>query len=74
MTIDKLNISISSNVAEPTEIDVFDISGRKIQVSEINYDGYSPITINVSSFTEGFYLLSVKNSHCVSTKSFFVSK
>jgi len=73
-TIDKLNISISSNVAEPTEIVVFDLSGRKIQVSEINYDGYSPITTNVSTLSNGFYLLSVKNKHFTSTKRFFIEK
>ena len=73
-TIDKLNISISSNVAEPTEIDVFDLSGREIQVSEINYDGYSPITTNVSTLSNGFYLLSVKNKHFTSTKRFFIEK
>lgn len=71
---DNLNVSISSNVAEPTEIDVFDLSGRKIQVSEINYDGYSPITTNVSTLSNGFYLLSVKNKHFTSTKRFFVEK
>ncbi|MBV5281356.1 MAG: T9SS type A sorting domain-containing protein [Paludibacter sp.] len=71
---DILNVSISSNVAEPTEIDVFDLSGRKIQVSEINYDGYSPITTNVSTLSNGFYLLSVKNKHFTSTKRFFVEK
>lgn len=71
---DILNVSISSNVAKPTEIDVFDLSGRKIQVSEINYDGYSPITTNVSTLSNGFYLLSVKNKHFTSTKRFFVEK
>ncbi|HEX7584304.1 MAG TPA: glycoside hydrolase family 44 protein [Prolixibacteraceae bacterium] len=67
---DKLNVSISSNVAEPTKVTVFDQSGRKIQTLEINYDGYSPITVNLSTLSEGFYLLSVKNSHCTLTKSF----
>jgi hypothetical protein len=71
---DILNISMSSNVAEPTDVIIYDNSGRKIQSFEKAYNGSTPITLNVSSLSRGFYLLSVKNSHCVSTKSFFVSK
>jgi len=69
---DILNVSISSNVAEPTEVTVFDQSGRKIQTAVMSFDGYSPITLNISKLTRGFYLLSVRNSHCTSTKSFTV--
>jgi hypothetical protein len=71
---DKLNVSISSNVAEPTEVTIYDQSGRKMQTSMQNYDGYSPITMNVSSLTGGLYILSVKNSHCASNQRFIVSK
>jgi hypothetical protein len=71
-TTDKLNISISSNTAEPTEIVVYDLEGRKVSNSLINYDGYTPVSINTSAFSNGFYLLSVKNSHCVSTKPFSI--
>lgn len=67
---DKLNISISSTVVEPTEVAVFDLLGRKIQTTVISFDGHSPITLNVSTLTRGFYLLSVRNSHFTSTKSF----
>lgn len=69
---DQVNVNISSNVAEPTKVTVFNQSGRKIQTLDINYDGYSPIIVNLSTLSEGFYLLSVKNSHCASTKSFTV--
>ncbi len=69
---DKLNVSISSTVAEPTEVAVFDLFGRNIQTTVMNFDGYSPITLNISTLTRGFYLLSVRNSHCKSTKSFSV--
>jgi len=71
---DKLNISISSNIAEPTTVTVFDQSGRKIQTSVSNYDGYSPITMNVPTLSGGFYLLSVQNSHCTSTRRFVIVK
>lgn len=69
---DKLNVSISSTVAEPTDVTVSDLSGRKIQTMVMNFDGYSPITLNISALTRGYYLLSVRNSHCKSTKSFAV--
>jgi len=67
---DQLNVSIGSTFAEPTEIAVFDLFGRKIQTNVMSFDGHSPITLNVSTLTSGFYLLSVRNSHFTSTKSF----
>ena len=69
---DKLNVSISSPVAELTEGAVFDLFGRKIQTALMSFDGHSPITLNISKLTRGFYLLSVRNSHCTSAKSFSV--
>jgi hypothetical protein len=70
----QLNISIQSGFAEPTQITVFDQTGRKITGFVVNFDGYSPINLNLSSLSGGFYLLSVKNNHCASTKSFRVNK
>lgn len=69
---DHLNVRISSTVAEPTEIAVYNYGGQKIQSSVINYDGFSPIKVDLSTLSDGFYLLSVRNSHCTSTKSFTV--
>lgn len=69
---DKLNVSIGSTVAEPTEVTVYDLFGRKIQTTVANFDGHSPIILNISTLTRGFYLLYVRNSHCTSTKSFTV--
>jgi hypothetical protein len=69
---DNLYVSMSSTVAEPTQITVFDQGGRQIKTSVVNYDGYSPINMNLSSLSGGFYLLSVKNSHFTSTKCFAV--
>jgi len=71
---DILNVSIGSNVAEPTEVIVYDQSGRKIKSFNTNYDGHSPITTDVSSLSEGLYILSVKNIHCASSQRFIVSK
>ncbi len=72
--IEKLNVSISSNIAERTEINIWDQRGRKIQSSTINYDGFSPITLNLSTLSNGFYLISVKNNHFTSTRNFAVIK
>ena len=69
---DKLSISLFSNIAEPTEVIIYDQSGRKIQSSNTDYDGHSQITMNVTSLSNGYYLLSVRNSHCTSNKSFLV--
>lgn len=69
---DKLNVSIGSTVMEPTEVTVYDLFGRKIQTAVVSFDGHSPITLNISTLTRGFYLLSVRNSHFTSTKTFSV--
>jgi hypothetical protein len=71
---DKLNVSISSNFAELTEVTIYDQSGRKMQSLETAYDGSTPIIMNVSSLSGGFYLVSVKNNHCMSTSRFFIFK
>jgi hypothetical protein len=64
---DKLYINLSSNVAEPIKITIYDQGGRKIQSSQCYYNGISPIAVNTSSVPEGFYLLSVKSGNLVST-------
>ena len=69
---DKINVKISSTFEEPTDIVVFDLYGRKIQTARMIFDGHSPITLNISTLKRGFYLLSVKNSHFTSTKSFSI--
>ena len=69
---DKVNVSIQSNIAESTQITIFDQQGRQIRTAEVNYDGHSPVSINLSSLSEGIYLLSVKNKHCVAVKSLAV--
>jgi len=60
--IDKLGVSINSNVAEPTEVIIYDQSGRKMESLEKAYGGSTPIIMNVSSLLGGSYLISVKNS------------
>lgn len=71
---DKLNVSISSNNAETTEITLYDRSGRKLSVTNLSYDGFTPISIDTSTLIDGFYLLSMKNNSLLATKSFIVNR
>jgi len=71
---DVVNISIQSNVAEPTKVTIFDQGGRQIKAFDVSYDGHSPINVNLSTLPEGFYLLSIKNNHFISTQNFTVFK
>src|SRR5665811_1396434 len=47
----QLKVRISTNVAEPTEITVYNQGGKILQSSIINYDGFSPITVNLSTLS-----------------------
>ncbi len=71
---DFLQVSIPSNISEPTQIEVFDQCGRQLITFKLNYDGHSPVCLNLPSLSEGFYLLSVSSSHFSSTQSFIVKK
>lgn len=69
-----LNVNLQSNVAESTTVIISDGSGRKLSAENVEYDGLSPIIVDASSLFEGFYFVTVKNNHIVSTKSFFVKR
>jgi len=69
---DKINVSWSTTIAGQTEISVFDVMGRKMLNSFMKYDGYSPISIDISALEKGVYFLSVKNNQNTSTKMFTV--
>ncbi|MDA3929839.1 MAG: T9SS type A sorting domain-containing protein [Prolixibacteraceae bacterium] len=69
---DVLFVSTNSNVAEQTQITLLDQMGRQIKTSVTNYDGHSPINIDISSLSGGFYFISVKNNQGVSTKGFTI--
>lgn len=69
-----LKVNIGSNLAESTQIDVLDQVGRRIFSMDVDFNGFTPINVNVSSLTNGIYYLAVKNSHFVSTERFTVIK
>jgi hypothetical protein len=67
-----LFVNPGSDVAENLEITVFDQGGRKIQSFKSYYDGVSPIMVDVSTISGGFYFLSVQKSIGSSIKSFAI--
>jgi hypothetical protein len=69
---DKLFVKLSLNISESTEVTIYDQRGRKIQSSRCYSDGVSPITMNISTIPDGLYFVTVKNSHCLTTKKFAI--
>ena len=69
---DNLFVQLGAHAAENVEITVYDQTGRTIQSTQKYYNGNTPISIDVSSISKGFYLLSVKSSKYKSTKGFTV--
>ncbi|HLN74366.1 MAG TPA: glycoside hydrolase family 44 protein, partial [Prolixibacteraceae bacterium] len=71
--IDMLTISLNADIAEQTEIAVYDMLGKEIKKTTMNFNGYSPLSLDISSLTQGVYILSVKNNHLSLTKRFSVA-
>jgi hypothetical protein len=69
---DQLFVQPGFDVAENLEITIFDQTGRTIRSTQNYYNGNTPINVDVSSISKGFYLLSVKSSKSKSTKGFTV--
>jgi hypothetical protein len=58
---DNLLVRIDSDVPGPVEISVHSTSGQRLESFQKYYDGGSAIKLNMSSFPQGLYLLSVRN-------------
>jgi hypothetical protein len=71
---DKVNVILGSDIAEPTQILLYDQRSRLIRNSVVNYNSRSPIVLDVSALSPGMYLLSVINTHCAITKPIVVTK
>lgn len=69
---DKLYVQIKSDFTETTEISIFDLGGRRMLSFQNFYGGVSPIAVDIKEIPQGYYLLSLKNSHFSSTRSFVV--
>ena len=70
----KLKIFLDSGEAEPSTVEVYDLGGKKVLALTPDYDGQSPISLDISALSPGFYFLSVKNHHVSATKNFVVVK
>jgi hypothetical protein len=71
---DKINVSLSPNIIGQTEIAVYDMMGRNILNSLVDYNGYSLLSFDITTLERGVYFLSIKNKHNTSTKKFSVIK
>jgi hypothetical protein len=67
-------VDIPSNIPQPTLITIFDMGGRKVKSSVEAFDGHSPIKLDVSTISEGYYVLQVKNSHLTATKNITIAR
>ena len=71
---DIVNIDLKSDLTEPAEIVISDLMGRRIKNAVANFDGFSPVSIDISELTEGVYILSVQKSQIKSVRKFSVVK
>jgi hypothetical protein len=65
-------VSLSTSFVGQTEITLYDMMGRKILNSYVDYNVFSPLYFDISSLDRGVYFLSVKNKHDIFTKMFSV--
>lgn len=56
-----LLVRIDSDVPGPVEISVHSTNGQRLESFQEYYDGGSAIKLNMSSFPQGLYLLSIRN-------------
>jgi hypothetical protein len=71
---DMVNIDLKSGLTEPAEIAISDLMGRRIKHTVANFDGFSPVSLDISELTEGVYILSVQNNQFRSVRKFSVVK
>jgi hypothetical protein len=69
---DIINVSLSRAIGGQTEITVYDITGRKILNSFVDFNAYSPFSFDISTLETGVYFFSIKNKHETVTKRFSV--
>ena len=67
---DKINVSLRSSIAGQIEITVYDIMGRKILNSFVDFNGYSPLSFDISALEKEFIFFQSKINMKHLTKSF----
>jgi hypothetical protein len=71
---DLLQVEITSGLIGPTAITIYDSSSRPVKSFYENYDGQYPFSLDLSSLSNGYYFLSIRNNQYSTTKSFVVLK
>jgi len=69
---DKINVSLSQTVSGISEITVYDIMGRKVLKSFVDYNAVSPLSFDVSALERGVYFFSVKTKNDTYIKKFSI--
>jgi hypothetical protein len=69
---DILFVQLGSDMPEYVEITLYNQAGQPIHSNQSYYNGNEPISVDISSISKGFYLLSVKSSKGKFVKSFTV--
>jgi hypothetical protein len=71
---DQLNVDIPSRMAEPTQIIIYDASGKQVKSFVETWDGRSPVKVDLSTLLEGNYILQVQNRRLTASKRFVVDR
>jgi hypothetical protein len=71
---DQLNVDIPSRMAEPTQIIIYDASGKQVKSFVEAWDGRSPVKVDLSTLLEGNYILQVQNRRLTASKRFVVDR
>ena len=57
-----LFVSINSEISQEEEVSIFDLQGRKVHSAHIKFiDGSSSLTIPIGHFSDGIYVIRVRN-------------
>jgi hypothetical protein len=67
---DNLNISLSPTIAGKTEIAVYDMKGRKMLYSFVDFNGDSPLSFDISALESGVYFFQSKINILLKPKRF----
>jgi hypothetical protein len=69
-----LNIVIGSHIQAQTEIAVHSQDGKLVVTSNIDYDGSTPMKINIDKLVNGMYFLKIRNADFSGTKKFWIKR
>lgn len=71
---DYISVQINSPAASPIRLKIYDQQGRIVKTIDTQFDGCSPINIDISSLQQGYYLLSFQSNQFTTVKPFVVKR